>query len=1153
MQKEEKQPQEKSIIKTFGLTNISVDNKTSVLILSVIIVFFGLFSYTSMPKESFPEIVIPQIYIGTVYPGNSPVDMENLITRPIEKKLKSITGVKKVTSTSIQDFSTIIVEFNPNVKIPKALQDVKDAVDKAKSDLPNDLDQDPNIFEINFSDIPFISINLAGEIDLDELKTYAEYLEDEIEKLGEVSRADVRGALKREIRIDVDAYKMEGMNVTFADVEGAIRGENVTISGGNILSDGYRRSIRVMSEFKTMEDIGDVIIKDENGKIIQLKDIAKVSDNHEERSSYARSKLLPVVSVDVVKRSGENLLDASDKIKEIVEKASKGRFPEGLEVSFTNDQSRGVRSMVSDLENNIIAGMILVVGVLMFFMGLRSALMVGIAIPLSMLISFIVLDFVGVTMNVMVLFSLILALGMLVDNGIVVVENIYRLLQEGFPLKRAVKEGVGEIAVPIISSTATTVAAFLPLVFWEGIMGQFMFYLPFTVIIVLSASLFVALVVNPAIAMFATKMELPTAKDKRNELIIALCLTGFSLPFYLTQYFIIANLLSFTGIFMVANLYMLTPMADYFQAKGLTALENNYGRLVSYSLRGRMPYILFGSTVLLFVFSIFLLGNSGIKVLFFPESEPNYINVFIQKPIGTDIETTNEFTKKLEKRVIELTKPYDFMVEAIIAQVGEGTSDPNEGPSQGSSPNKAKITVNFADFDKRNGVNTNVILEELRAEMQNYAGVQISVDKERNGPPVGAPINIELIGEDYEKLILLAEDLKNYIEEANIGGIEELKYDLETGKPELMVNVDRDKARRFGLSSAVIATELRTALFGKEVSKFKDGEDDFPIQLRLNDAQRYDLEALVNKSITFRTNDGKVKQIPIKSVADVQYTSSFGSVKRKDLNRVITLFSNVKEDYNPTEVVTLIQNHVKNFPTPDGFEIKFTGEQEEQNKSAEFLGRALLLAVFLVFLIIVTQFNSLNAPLVIMSSVIFSTIGVFLGLAIFQMDFVILMTGIGIISLAGVVVNNAIVLIDYANLLRSRRKSDLGLSEEDDLSELELSNCVAEAGKTRLRPVLLTAITTVLGLVPLAIGMNINFITLLSEFDAHIFFGGANAAFWGPMAWTVIFGLTFATFLTLIIVPVMYILANKMKFKKKKEVIPQTNETSKILEAEVQV
>ncbi len=1124
----------KLITKEFGLTSISVDNRTSVIILALIITIFGVISYITMPKESFPEVVIPQVYVGTAYPGNSPVDMENLITRPIEKELKSVSNVKKITSTSIQDYSTIIVEFNTGVEISRALQDVKDGVDKAKSELPSDLDRDPQVFEVKLSEIPIMVINISGKYEINQLKAYAEYLQDEIEKLPEISYADIRGALEREIRIDADLYKMEASKVSFNDIAQAIATENVTMSGGNIKADEFRRSIRVVGEFKDIEEIRNVVVKSEKGNPVYLRDVAEVNDTFEEASSYARSRKLPVVSLNVVKRSGKNILDASDKIKALLAKAQKERFPADLEIALTNDQSRNIRYMVSNLENSIISGVILVVLVLLFFMGLRSALFVGIAIPLSMFISFVILNVMGVTLNMMVLFSLILALGMLVDNGIVVIENIYRMLEEGLPLKRAIKEGVGEIAWPIIASTATTVAAFLPLAFWQGILGDFMKYLPITLIIVLSSSLFVALVINPAIAMLFAKLENEKKKVSKRSLIIAGAFILFSVPFYFGGAYTLANLLMIVGVFMYLNIFVLTPAATWFQQKGLTFLENIYSKTINFALRGWNPYFFFGGTVFMLFFSVWLVSVSGLKVDFFPANEPNYVNIFIQKPVGTDIEETNKLTMRLEDRIIKLMEPYNYMTDAIIAQVGEGTTDPNEGPQQGVTPNRAKITISFKEFEYRKGQNTSELLEIVREEVKNYAGVQITADKDAAGPPLGAPINIEVIGEDYEKLIALADKLEKYLEDADIPGIEELKQDLETGKPELLVNVDREKARLAGLSSQSIASELRTALFGLEVSKFKDGKDDHPIQLRLNDEQRYDIEALRNKNITINDR-GNYKQIPIASVADFEFNSSFGSVKRKDLDKVISISSNVKEGYNANEIVIQLKKLVGTFGIPEGFQVKFTGEQEEQQESSDFLTRAFLLALFMVFLIIVTQFNSISAPLVIMCSVLFSIIGVFLGLVIFRMDFVILMTGIGIISLAGVVVNNAIVLIDYTNLLRARRKADLGLEPEDHLPEDEFLKCIAEAGRTRLRPVLLTAITTVLGLLPLATGLNIDFISLLGSFDPKIYFGGDNVAFFGPMAWTVIFGLTFATFLTLVIVPIMYLFTDKLKLRGKAE------------------
>jgi multidrug efflux pump subunit AcrB len=1125
-------PQKSKTIREFGLSSFSVDNSTSVIILTLIITVLGLGAYRTMPKESFPEIVIPTVYVGTPYPGNSPVDMENLITRPIEKQLKSLNNVKDIKSTSVQDFSSIVVEFTPGVELAKAIQDVKDAVDKSKSELPTDLDQDPNVLEVNTSDFPIMNVNISGPYSEQELKRYGEYLEDAIEKLPEISKADLAGTIEREIQINVDPYKMESVGVSFNDISGAIQTENMTVSGGSIKNGDFERTLRVDGEFTNPDDLLNIIVKTDQQKMVYLRDVAQIKDTFKDRTSYARSKNLPVITINVTKRSGENLLDAADKIKEIIETTKANRFPENLEISITNDQSKQTRIQVSDLENSIIFGIILVVLVLMFFMGFRNALFVGSAIPLSMFISFLVLDSFGITLNLMVLFSLILALGMLVDNGIVVVENIYRMMQEGKPAGQAAKEGVGEVAWPIITSTLTTLAAFLPLAFWDDLVGEFMKYLPITLIIVLSASLFVALVINPVMtAMFMKIEDMTQDKPKKGSLRAAGFLGLLALICYLVGWNTIGSLAIVSSVLTLVYVFFLRKAVGWFQSVFLVRMENGYESLLTFSLKGRNPIKILVGTFLLLIFSIVLLGISSPKVLFFPDNQPQLVNVFVEFPIGTSIEATNAFVDKMEDEMMAKLEPYGGILESVITQVGEGTGDPTQGPSIQSTPHKAKITIGFVDYIDRQGIDTNEAMEVIRELAKVYPGVLITVDKQQNGPPVGNPVNIEFVGEDYEQLIAYVEETKAYLESNSIPGLEELKTDLSLGSPEVVVRIDREKARRFGLSTSSIAMELRTSLFGLEVSKYKEGEEDYPIFLRLDENSRYDINTLVNKKIGFRDKFGDKREVPISAVADIQYGSTYGSVKRKDSEKVVSMFSNVLDGYNPTEINGQIKDLMGTYPVPEGITVKYTGEQEEQAKSQAFLLRALGIAVSLIFLIIVAQFNSVVSPFIIMTSVLFSTIGVFLGLVIFNMDFVVIMTGIGIISLAGVVVNNAIVLIDYTDLVRTRKREELGIQKGSYLDLPDLLASIVEAGKTRLRPVLLTAITTVLGLIPLAIGMNINFATLLSEFDPQFYVGGDNAAFWGPMAWTVIFGLTFATIITLVLVPVMYLLTDKLAIK----------------------
>lgn len=1115
--------------KEFGLSSFALKNRTTVGFLAVLITIMGISTYLSLPKDSYPEIEQPVVYIGTSYPGNSPLDMENLVTRPIEKELNTISEVDNIKSTSVQDYSTIIVEFDPKTDVEDALTKVKDAVDRAKPELPTDLPADPNVFELNFSEFPIFNINLAGNFKQEELKRYAEYLEDEIEKLTEISKVEIKGIDEKEVKIKVDPYELEARKLNFGDIESAVQAENVTLSGGNMLDDGIRRNIRVVGEFTDARQLENIVIKHEKGNIVYLRDVATVEFDYKERQSYARLKKEPVVMVDVIKRSGENLIIATEKVNEILKHAKEDVFPDGLSVTITNDQSSFTKEMVSSMENNIISGVLVVVGVLMLFLGIRNAYFVGIAIPLSMFLSFLILGFMGYTINMMVLFGLIMALGMLVDNGIVVVENVYRLYEEGYDLWNATRLGVGEIAWPIIASTATTLAAFLPLAMWPGIMGEFMKYLPITLIVVLSSSLFVALVITPVIASIFMKHESEGKKPSLNrtlKIVGALVVGG--VLFLLVKIFWLGNLLLVFAALTLLNIYVFAPITHWFQTVVLPRMESRYSKIIAFTLRGSNPGLVFGGTVLTLILSVVLLAAFPPKVIFFPVNEPKYINVFIEFPTGTDIEVTNELTSKIENQVIAFVKPYESIVESVIGNVGQGTGDPNDPSNIGMSdtPNKARITVNFVDFKYRDGQSTTAIMEDLRAELGQYPGVTVTVDKNADGPPTGKPINIEVSGEDFATLVKISEEMKKQINESGIPGIEKLKTDLETGKPELIVDIDREKARRFGLSTYSIANEVRTSLYGKEVSKFKQGEDDYEIQIRLDDRYRYDIDALLNKSITFRDQStGKISQVPISSIAKAELSSSYGSVRRKDLKRVITISSNVLAGYNGTEINNQIKALLEDFSMPPGYSYKFGGEQEKQMEEMSFLSGALMLAVFIIFLIIVAQFNKITAPLIIMTSVLFSTIGVFLGLLIFRMDFVVIMTMVGLISLAGVVVNNAIVLIDFIELKKERLKEELGV---DKLPLDAVLGAIAEAGKTRLRPVLLTAITTVLGLIPLAVGINIDFIKWLQTYQSDFYIGGDSVMFWGPLSWTIIHGLIFATFLTLVVVPAMYVLVEKL-------------------------
>ncbi len=1119
--------------RNFKLSTLALNNSISVFILSALLVLFGIYSYITMPKESFPEIVFPLIYVQTPYPGNAPGDIENLITRPLEKEIKSVDGIKEMNSQSVQDVSIINVEFNIDVDTEKALQDVKDAVDRAKSELPNDLDQDPVVLDIDLSRVPILNINLSGEYAIDDLVDYAEILQDEIEELSEISEATITGDKEKEVQINVDLPKLQANQLSFNDIQNALASENVNIGAGDILLGSTRRSIRTDAEFNSMEEIRNVIVKHENGNIVYLKDVAEVLFTYKEVESFARLDGESVVSLNVIKKGGENLLDATDKIRAIIKSAKKNDLPKDLRITITNDQSKQTRNQIANLENSIISGVILVTLTLLFFLGLRNATFVGLSIPFSMFISFLTLSALGVTLNFIVLFSLILALGMLVDNAIVTIENIYRLYaEEGLSAFEASRQGVGEIAVPIISSTATTLAAFFPLLFWDSIIGEFMGYLPRTLIIVLGSSLFVALVINPVIAAsFIKKQDFEADKNHRRALTWFLVFLVLGILLHLAQATITANLFLAIAGGVLAFTYVLNPMSAWFQKILLPRLERIYARSLSYSLSKWRPAVIVVGTVFLMVFSVAFYFGSNPKLVDFPVNEPNYINVFVEVPLGTDVLSTDETAREVEDRLVEVLEPYDELVESIVTNVGAETSSQNDFAAGGqSTPNKARITVSFVEYEDRGGVRTTDIQREVTEELVNWLpGVTISVEKEQNGPPTGRDINMEITGNEFEDLIAIANDVKRTVEAEQIPGIEGLQVDLETNKPEMLVRINRERARRLGVSTQQIALVLRTALYGSEASKYKEGEDDYPIEIRLKKEYRYDVASLMNQLVTFRSQaSGRIVQVPISAVASYEFVTSYNSIKRKDSERLITLYSNVVEGFNPTEVNNAIKESLKNYKMPDAYTLKFTGAQQEQAESFAFLTTALLIAVSLIAIILVSQFNSALKPFIIILTVLFSTIGVFLGLGIFQMEFVVIMTGIGIVSLAGIVVNNGIVLIDFIELSRQRMKEELGMQREDELEDAKLVEAIEMGGQTRLRPVLLTAITTVLGLLPLAVGLNIDFIGLLDGRGANIYFGGDNAIFWSPMAWTVIFGLVFATFLTLIVVPVLYLLLERL-------------------------
>ena len=967
--------------------------------------------------------------------------------------------------------------------------------------------------------------------------------------LQEIKQVDIRGAQEREVEVAVDVYKMMAAKVSFQDVIGAINNENVTISAGNFIASGQRRTIRVLGEINSPAELENFVVKSDNSNPIYLKNIATIKFKEKERTTYAREFGRRVVMLDVKKRAGKNMVAAADKIKVIIEKAKEEVFPSNLKLTISNDQSSKTIGQVDDLVNNILFGIILVVSVLMFFLGFKNALFVGFAIPMSMFMSLMILNYLGFTMNTMILFGLIMGLGMLVDNGIVVVENVYRLMdEEGMSRVEAAKQGISEIAFPIIISTATTVAAFIPLGLWPGVMGEFMIYLPITLSVVLGSSLFVAIFFNSVIVSQFMKTEDKEMPLKRI-IILSSVVSGIGLIIFLIggAYRGIGSVMIFTAIMLWAYRFGLRKLANRFQNKTIPKWEQFYEKILRRALSGAMPYILtVGIIILLFVaFGGFgySIGSQRTKVEFFPDNTPNQIIVYIEYPQGTDIEKTNQITKEIENQVYDILNDsenmdgdYNFLVESVVSQVGEGAGNPQtDGGSTAEMPHKAKITASMTEYKYRQGADSKLLREKVQKALVGiYPGILISVEKDENGPPAGAPINIEIEGPDYAELILVAERMRNFINSKNIAGIDELKIDVNKSKPTMQVEIDRQKAGELGVSTGQVGQLLRNSIFGSKAGIYKEDGEDYDIYVRFNKEDRYNINALFDQKIIFRDQaTGKIKEIPVSVIAKQKNSSGFSAIKHKGTKRVVTVYSALAPGYTDAgAIVSNIQSEMKNFyELPNKIKIDYTGQIEDQNKQMAFLLGAFFTGLGLIFLILIFQFNSVSKPTIIMLAIFLSLIGVFGGIVITGSAFVIMMTMMGIISLAGIVVNNGVVLLDYTQLLIDRKMISMGMNDKDLLKTEIIKESIIEGGRARLRPVLLTAITTILGLIPLAIGLNINFFTLFTDFNPNIYFGGDNVIFWGPLAWTVIYGLVIATFLTLIIVPVLFFITHKIKLK----------------------
>ncbi len=1096
--------------KEFLPTSFAVDHATSVIVLFVFVTIGGLLAYRAIPKESFPETEIPTIAVNTVYPGVSPADVETLVTRKVEEELNSISDVKELTSTSVEGYSSVVVEFESSVDMNEALQQVREKVDLARPELPGDA-EDPMIVEFSMADAPVMQVNLSGGYGLVRLKELGEDLQERIESIPAVLRVGLRGGLEREVKVDVDLARMQYYNVSFDDVLSAIRQENVNVPGGSIDVNGVKYLVRVDGEFDDPSIVGDLVVTTVEDRPVYVRDVAHVEFGFTERESYAWLDDQPVVTLDVVKRSGQNIIATAAAVRAEIE-AMRPLFPASTVVSITSDMSDDIGEMVNSLQNNIISGLVLIVGILLFVLGLRTSIFVALSIPTSMFLSFIVIGLLGVSMNMVVLFSLILALGMLVDNAIVIVENIYRFLEEGWDRKSACKKATGEVAVPVIAATATTLAAFTPLLFWPGMAGDFMSYLPLTLIITLSSSLFVALVIVPTLcSIFLTREGGRPRRLNRNSRLAVWVLGIAALGLIALSNPLTAALFVGVGAAVwLLHSFVLDRMSRIFMSRGMPRLVGWYERRLRWSLNHR-PTILLASAAAL-VGSVLLYGMFAAPVEYFPEDiPPGVLYVSVAAPVGTSAEVTNSYARRLKSEVEELAGVRD--AETIVTTVGStGGGGPMEGGGP-SGPEAGRVTLSMADYQERRYDVFATLAEMQETVGTALAGAEVRVDKVTEGPPSGPPINIEVSGEDPELLKGLAAEVVDLIEGSSVyPRLVGLESDMEDARPELRVVVDRERASLYGLSTNDVGFLVRGAINGLEAAKYRTGNDEYDIVVRLREEDRRDLTSLAQLTVF---SEGR--QVPLPSVAEWSVDRGYSSIQRKDMDRMATVSAEVAAGYNSNAVRQEVAAVLADFTAalPPGYSLSFTGEQEEQQEAMAFLTGAFLAALMLIALILVTQFNSVVKPLIILSSVIMSTTGVLIGLMVFEMPFVIIMTGVGVISLAGIVVNNAIVLIDYIDVLRKR-------------DGLDAREALVQGGKTRLRPVLLTAITTALGLVPLAIGLNFDFFGFFAGLAPDFYWGGEQAAWWGPMAVAVIVGIIFATFLTLILVPVLYSLVDDL-------------------------
>jgi multidrug efflux pump len=1016
------------------MIRLFIQKHMAVFSLAVLIVILGVIAYITIPRESSPEIKQPYIFITTTYVGVSAGDIETLVTEPIENELEGTDGLAELTSESRQNVSFIFAEFSSDVSVEEALRRTKDRVDIAKAELPDDANE-PSVREFSVSDWPMFVVVLSHPDGVAVINDAAERVQNELKALPGVLDVDMTGNPERELAIEIDPYRIASYGLSVDDVSNAVSREHVSIPGGVLENEEKNYTLAISGEIPEAHLFREITVTGGGGAQVPLGEIAEVTFQDAADETLSRLNGTPAITLSVKKRLGANILDLADAAQETLN-TLEPTLPAGTEVFVSYDESTYIRDMLADLENNMATGFILVLLVTIFFLGFRNSLFVSMAIPLSMLLSFFILQLMGITLNTIVLFSLILALGMLVDNGIVIVENIFRHQAMGKDRIQAAIDGAGEVAAPIAASTLTTLLAFFPIIFMPGIMGDFMSYLPKTVIVVLSSSLFVALVINPTFCASFLKVN-PEQQRK---------IEGGGGAFARVQRW-------YTGVLRTATAHGIKTVAI------VTAVV----------VAGFVTY-----------------GLVAAEVLFFPELDPERARIEIEAPQGTPLHRTDGIVREVEAAMPGV----EMSMKSFEAVAGRGSGDVES--------HRGEVNITFTPYAERE-IPGAVAVQRIRDALGQITGARIQVHESNSGPPTGDDISYEVRGEDYAVMgditSAIMEILSEYEHSFKI-----VDNDYEANLPEISVVVDRRSAARYGLSTAQVASTVRTAINGSTIGAFRYDDEEYDIVMRYRDDARDSLQMLRNVQIV--THDGR--RVPLSTVAEIQPTSSVSVITHRNLNRAVNVWANfVPDSEERGEITAAVAEKIEELKTelPPGYTIGTGAGFDVRDESTTFLIQAFLIAVFLIFIVLVAQFNSLADPFIIMYAVFLSLGGVMWGFAIGQQNFVVIMSGIGSIALAGVAVNNCIVLVDYTHkLIRDGEP---------------WRTAVVEAGRTRLRPVILTALTTVLALVPMAIGVSFD----IRSFGIVI--GSESAEYWKAFAWTMLYGLTFATITTLVVVPSM--------------------------------